>query len=214
MFALGKALQLLNKVKKKMQRVKLSALEFIILLKIRLSPNGISGYKLISDLSKMFAGSWQPKSGTVYPLLKRLVEDKKLIFETEEKTPLGPTVKVYRIIEGVGNSLDELILESYQQEMVFFGNYLEFMVENIEYSIQRGDISMDDLVQVQDQMEDAVERLASKVNGILQDVRGLDQALIEKLKCPACQSIIDREARFCPSCGSGLDTRDMETEGN
>ncbi|MBN2151755.1 MAG: helix-turn-helix transcriptional regulator, partial [Candidatus Lokiarchaeota archaeon] len=118
--------------------IKLSPHEFITLLKIRMSSAGISGYKLISDLAKTFAGSWAPQSGTIYPILRRLADEKNLIVEKAEKTPIGPAVKVYKAASDVGSVIDSVLLEHYKSDIDFFGNYIDLLFENFEQSVKAG----------------------------------------------------------------------------
>jgi DNA-binding PadR family transcriptional regulator len=195
MLNVGKAFQY------KGRQIKLSAHEFITLLKIRISTSGISGYKLISDLAKTFAGSWAPQSGTIYPILKRLVEDKKLIFEKAEKTPIGPAVKVYKVNDDVASMIDSVLLENYKTDINFFGNYMDFLFENFEQSVKAGLIP----ASVGPQVQAAVDELVKKLQTVGTKFGGLEYVpSVAETTCPKCKAVIDRVARYCPSCGSEL----------
>nr|MDO8117714.1 helix-turn-helix transcriptional regulator [Candidatus Sigynarchaeota archaeon] len=193
MFSLRKAFEYKGKP------VSLSTHEFITLLKIRMAtPPGISGYKLIADLGKVFAGSWSPQSGTIYPILKRLAEIKNLIVEREEKTPIGPTAKIYQLKDELRKPIDDLVLANYQQDFKFFGNYVEFLAGNIETSVKSGSIP----AEIGNEMIDVVSELITKLESVkerLRAVKDIEPGSI--LKCKHCGVEIDRVARFCPNCG-------------
>ena len=49
---------------------KLSPIELLILLQLKKKP--MYGYEIIKELKKIFEGVWEPKTGTIYPALRRL----------------------------------------------------------------------------------------------------------------------------------------------
>ncbi|HDD69432.1 MAG TPA: PadR family transcriptional regulator [Candidatus Korarchaeota archaeon] len=49
---------------------KLSPIELLILLQLKRKP--MYGYEIIKELKKVFEGVWEPKTGTIYPALRRL----------------------------------------------------------------------------------------------------------------------------------------------
>nr|MDO8085848.1 helix-turn-helix transcriptional regulator [Candidatus Sigynarchaeum springense]MDO8116872.1 helix-turn-helix transcriptional regulator [Candidatus Sigynarchaeota archaeon] len=184
--------------------VKLSPHEFITLLKIRMASAGISGFKLISDLAKMFAGSWAPQSGTIYPILKRLVDEKKLIHEKDEKTPIGPAVKVYKVNEDVGALIDSVLMEHYKSDMDFFGNYVDLLFENFEHSVKAGLIP----ASIGSQVQAVINELVKKLQATSTKFGGLEyNPPPVEITCPKCKELVDRIAKFCPSCGSELNTK-------
>ncbi len=195
MLSLGKAFEY------KGRQIKLSAHEFITLLKIRVAQKGISGYKLISDLAKDFAGSWSPQSGTMYPILKRLADEKNLILETAEKTPIGPAVKVYKIKDDLGKIIDTVLLDNYKSDISFFGNFIEFLYENIEQSVRSGDMPDSIGGQVQAVLDDLIKKIQAVYTkfGELEKVVPVPESI-----CPNCKITIDRIAKFCPQCGAEI----------
>lgn len=195
MLSLGKAFDY------KGRQIKLSAHEFITLLKIRVSQKGISGYKLINDLAKAFAGSWSPQSGTMYPILKRLVDEKRLITETAEKTPIGPAVKVYKVMDDLGQVIDGVLLDNYKSDIGSFANYIEFLYENFEQSVGSGMLPASIGGQVQGVLDD----LITKVQAARAKFGELQKAApVVELTCPNCNASIDRIARYCPQCGTEI----------
>ncbi|HME53973.1 MAG TPA: helix-turn-helix transcriptional regulator [Candidatus Lokiarchaeia archaeon] len=195
MFSLGKAFQYRGR------QVRLSAHEFITLLKIRMATTGISGYKLIHDLARSFAGSWSPQSGTMYPILKRLAKDKELIIEKLEKTPIGPAVSIYQAKDDLGNVLDSVLLDTYKSDIKFFENYIEFLVESIESSMKSEAVG----IQVQEALDELIKNLQG-LRAKLDEMQAANPA--PESKCPSCGAIIDRAGKFCPSCGTKLDESD------
>ncbi len=188
-------------LKYKGRLIKLSPHEFITLLKIRMSSGGISGFKLISDLAKTFAGSWAPQSGTIYPILKRLADEKNLIIEKAEKTPIGPAVKVFKANSDVGEIIDSVLLEHYKSDVDFFGNYVDLLFENFEQSVKAGIIPASVGLEVQAVLDGLIKKLQTAGTRFA----GLEyEPPAAETTCPKCNAVIDRIARFCPSCGSEL----------
>ena len=203
MFALGKGFDY------KGREIKLSAHEFITLLKIRASPAGISGHKLISELGRTFAGSWSPQSGTMDPILQRLVKEKGLIIEKEVKTPIGPTAKIFMIKDDLGSILDDVVLDTYKPDTSFFANYIEFLFENIETSVKAG------LLQgsIGDQLQETDGRGDRKAPACSRQVRRvIHDRPRSREQMPDCNEILDRAARFCPSCGTELKFTDAGSD--
>jgi PadR family transcriptional regulator PadR len=59
----------------------LTRLEFLVLLSLRRRP--LHGYAIMKKLTSAMPGSWKVKSGSLYPLLKRMV--RKGLIEKEKK---------------------------------------------------------------------------------------------------------------------------------
>lgn len=192
MFSLGKAFQYKGKP------VKLSTHEFITLLKIRASsPHGTSGYKLIADLGKIFAGSWSPQTGTIYPILKRLADIKDLIIEKEEKTPVGPVTKVYKMKQDLDRIIDGVVLANYKTDLHFLGSYVDFLVSSVETGIKAGTIDPATVTDVQASLAE----LLKTVQAVQDRAGSIQPGTVDGVKCGKCGEDIDRIARFCPSCG-------------
>jgi DNA-binding PadR family transcriptional regulator len=196
MFSLGKAFHYRGK------HIKLSAHEFITLLKIRAATAGISGYKLISDLAKTFAGSWSPQSGTIYPILRRLTDEKGLIYENDEKTPIGPTTKVYKIKDDLGKVIDSVLLDNYKADIQFLENYIEFLYEAFEQSVKSGLLPGVVTTQVQAVLDEAIQKL-QVIHGKFGGLQGME-VISPPARCPNCNEVIDRAGNYCPKCGAKL----------
>ena len=92
------AFDILSLVSKK-PTYKLTRLEFLVLLSLRSKP--LHGYAIMKKLTRKIPGVWNVKSGSLYPLLKRLVK-KGFIQSTTKR---GKTR--YRLTEYGTNAVDE-----------------------------------------------------------------------------------------------------------
>ena len=134
MFGLGKALKVELGTGGKKKTVNLSQLEVIILTQLRAreirnngEPVGQYGYEMIQQLNNLFAGSWEAKSGTIYPILSKLEKNKKMILGSRKKSPLGPVKKVY-ILEDVGReTIDRIIRNNFDSDLEFVANFLNLI---------------------------------------------------------------------------------------
>ncbi|MBN2156712.1 MAG: helix-turn-helix transcriptional regulator [Candidatus Lokiarchaeota archaeon] len=90
-------------------------------------PVGQYGYEMIKDLDKLFAGSWEAKSGTIYPILSKLETNKKLLTGERKKSPLGPVKKVYSLTENGRIVIDEILSHNLEMDVEFIQRYLELM---------------------------------------------------------------------------------------
>ena len=81
MFWLGKSINLNDG-----EKIGVSPIEYIILAHLRRRellndgiPVGQYGNELIKELNSIFQGSWRAQSGTVYPMLSKLVSKKNFL---------------------------------------------------------------------------------------------------------------------------------------
>ncbi|WP_457559473.1 PadR family transcriptional regulator [Candidatus Harpocratesius sp.] len=138
MFWLGKSVEVVptegGKGDKKREKINLSPLEVLILAQLRSrelrnngEPVGQYGYEMIQDLNKLFAGSWEAKSGTIYPILSKLEGKKQMIAGSRKKSPLGPVKKVYILLERGRKAIDEIILHNFEGDLDFILQYLNLI---------------------------------------------------------------------------------------
>lgn len=78
---------------------RLSPIEFLILIQLKRKP--MYGYEIIKELKKVFESVWEPKTGTIYPALRRL-ETKGLI-----RTELKEDREYYVLTEEGENVMKE-----------------------------------------------------------------------------------------------------------
>jgi len=68
-----------NGNRKKGMRVGAVSLWLLLLL----SEKPMYGYELIKELEKRFSGHWRPKTGTIYPALDKLEQEKLVTSQRE-----------------------------------------------------------------------------------------------------------------------------------
>ncbi len=134
MFWLGKSISIEASGSGKKKTLNLSPLEVIILIQLRAreirnkgDPVGQYGYEMIQDLNDLFAGAWEAKSGTIYPILSKLEKTKSMIIGSRKKSPLGPVKKVY-ILEDYGrDTIDRIISNNFDSDIEFMSNFLNLI---------------------------------------------------------------------------------------
>ncbi len=142
MFWLGKSINLNDGEGK----IGVSPIEYIILAHLRRRelnndgvPVGQYGNELIKELNSIFKGSWRAQSGTVYPMLSKLVTKKNFLISEKLKTELGPRKKVYKLSDDGRNLIDSIVRENFKSDEFFIEKYLELLepfkekFENEEY---------------------------------------------------------------------------------
>jgi hypothetical protein len=137
----------------------------------------------------------------MYPILKRLADEKNLILETAEKTPIGPAVKVYKIKDDLGTIIDTVLLDNYKSDISFFGNFIEFLYENFEQSARSGLLQEPIGAQVQAVLDDLIKKIQA-VHAKFGELQKIVPAA--DITCPSCHVAIERIARYCPQCGTEI----------
>jgi DNA-binding PadR family transcriptional regulator len=134
MFWLGKSIPVKNPKKGKKSSINLSPIEFLIMAQLRYreirnggEPVGQYGYEMIKDLDRLFAGSWEAKSGTIYPILSKLETNKQLIEGERKKSPLGPVKKVYSLTDEGREIINHILSHNLDMDVEFIQRYLELM---------------------------------------------------------------------------------------
>jgi len=183
-----------NKDREKFKRIKLTKLtplEFTIIETI-FNTGGISGYDLIQNLNKHFAGTWVAQSGTIYPILTKLEKD-GFLQSNMFKTPIGPLRKVYFLTEAGEAILKLKVSKNFSDQLKFIENYL---VELSSVYIRSNPRSEREL-----QLKLVEETLQSSFQNITETIPSLMEY---KITCENCSSEITRKALFCPYCGHEL----------
>ncbi len=96
----------------------LSPVQFLILMALKRRP--MYGYEIIKELREMFGDIWEPKTGTVYPALRRL-EMKGLV-----KTELRDDKEFYSLTER-GEDVLKYAVDLMETELDFMGRYHMFL---------------------------------------------------------------------------------------
>ena len=99
-----------QKQQKKQQRqggMKVGAVSLWLL--ILLSERPMYGYEIIRELEKRFSGYWKPKTGTIYPALEKLEQD-KLVTSQREFREEGPDRKHYALAKKGEGKLSQSVM--------------------------------------------------------------------------------------------------------
>lgn len=100
----------MSKVKRQKQRqsgMKVGTVSLWLL--ILLSERPMYGYEIIRELEKRFSGYWKPKTGTIYPALEKLEQD-KLVTSQREFREEGPDRKHYALAKKGEAQLSQSVL--------------------------------------------------------------------------------------------------------
>ena len=101
-----------NKQNKKQQKQRQSGMKVgavSLWLLILLSERPMYGYEIIKELAKRFSGYWKPKTGTIYPALDKLEQD-KLVTSQREFREEGPDRKHYALAKKGESELSQSVL--------------------------------------------------------------------------------------------------------
>ena len=100
----------MSKVKRQSQRqigMKVGTVSLWLL--ILLSERPMYGYEIIRELEKRFSGYWKPKTGTIYPALEKLEQD-KLVTSQREFREEGQDRKHYALAKKGEAQLSQSVL--------------------------------------------------------------------------------------------------------
>src|ERR687885_554058 len=128
--------------KKQQQRqsgMKVGAVSLWLL--ILLSERPMYGYEIIRELEKRFSGYWKPKTGTIYPALEKLEQD-KLVTSQREFREEGPDRKYYALSKKGEAQLSQSVLR-WIKMMEMLEHYRETHEAIFRY--KRDDTSKEDL---------------------------------------------------------------------
>jgi PadR family transcriptional regulator PadR len=190
--------QIEKEIFKGIKKSKLTPVEFTIIETI-FNFKGMSGYDLIQNLNKQFAGTWVAQSGTIYPILSKLERD-GFLRSNMVKTPIGPLRKVYFLTEAGEEILKLKVNKNFHDQLKFLEN---FLVELSSIYIRSNPRS---------ERKEQMKILEETLKETFQNVMGRIPSILEyKDICENCGSEIGRKAVYCPYCGFGL-VSDTETE--
>ena len=174
------------------KKQKLSPLEFTILEQI-FNKGQISGYDLMQNLNRHFAGTWKAHSGTIYPILYKLKKNGYLISK-DVKSPIGPVVKLYRLTDAGERLIKAKVSNNFDDQMKFLEN---FMIELSSIYIN----SFPEAKQ-EEKTKTVKELLKNTLETVMEEVpRGRTIAIA----CPKCSAdMTGKDAAFCDKCGAEL----------
>ncbi|MFW9818773.1 MAG: helix-turn-helix transcriptional regulator [Candidatus Thorarchaeota archaeon] len=176
-----------------LQKSKLTPLEFTIVETI-FNSQQLSGYDLIKNLNRSFAGTWEAQSGTVYPILRKLEKDGFLTAQ-KVKSPIGPIKKVYSLTQAGEELLKFKVNKNYYDQLKFVENFLvelsSIFIRSF-HSNERGQ---------------KISEIQNALNNTFKNImHNIPLTLEFKTMCSKCGAEIGREVAYCPQCGKSLFT--------
>lgn len=174
-----------------LQKSKLTPLEFTIIETI-FNSRKLSGYDLIKNLNRNFAGTWEAQSGTVYPILRKLEKD-GFLKAIKVKSPIGPLRKVYSLTEVGEEILKYKVNKNYYDQLKFVENFLVELSSIFIHSFPNEDKSQK-IKEIQDALNETFKNV----------IQNIPPTLDFKIMCSNCGSEIGREVAYCPNCGASL----------
>ena len=173
------------------KKTKLTPLEFTIMETI-FNSQALSGYDLIQNLNRHFAGTWEAKSGTVYPILSKL-QRHGFLDSKSVKSPIGPIRKVYTLTEAGEELLKLKVNKNFADQLKFVEN---FLIELSSVYIRS---------YPKENREEIVNTIHETMNASFANIiKSIPPTLEYKTVCPECGSVIERQAAFCAHCGSNI----------
>jgi len=187
--------ELSSKIKKEildnLQKSKLTPLEFTIIETI-FNSKQLSGYDLIKNLNRSFAGTWEAQSGTIYPILRKLEKDGFLKAQ-KVKSPIGPIKKVYSLTDAGEELLKYKVNKNYYDQLKFVENFLVELSSIFIRSFPKKEQSYK-ILEIQN-------ALSNTLKSVMQNI---PPTLEFKTMCNNCGAEIGREVAYCPNCGASL----------
>ncbi len=174
------------------KKPKLSPLEFTILEQI-FNKGQISGYDLIQNLNKHFAGTWKARSGTIYPILSKL-KGNGFLKSKNVKSPIGPVVKLYNLTDAGERLMKAKVSNNFEDQMKFIENFLIELSSIYIHSFTEAE---------QEEKTNAVkELLKNTLETIIEEVPRSRTIIVA---CPKCNAdLTGKDAIFCDQCGAEL----------
>ncbi len=170
---------------------KLTPLEFTIIETI-FNSQQLSGYDLIKNLNRSFAGTWEAQSGTIYPILRKLEKD-GFLEAKRVKSPIGPLKKVYFLTEAGEELLKFKVNKNYYDQLKFIENFLVELSSIFIRSFPN------------EEQNERIKEIQNALNETFKNVmQNIPPTLEFKTICNNCGSEIGREVAFCPNCGQSL----------
>lgn len=201
---LGKILDL-NEIKDKVKkdlfesitRNKITPLEFTI-IKAIFNSKELSGYDLILNLNKHFAGTWTAQSGTIYPILSKLKKE-GFLKSRPVKSPIGPVKTVYSLTEAGARILTKKVNENFEDQINFIANFLIDLSSIYIQSYPKAERNL--------RIEEVLNILDQTFEKIKKDI---PYTISFKALCLECGAELKKQASYCPNCGVATVENDKE----
>jgi len=170
---------------------KLTPLEFTI-IEVIFNSQALSGYDLMRALNKHFAGTWEAKSGTIYPILSKL-ERNGFLKSKMVKSPIGPLRKLYTLTTAGEELLKLKVNKNYSEQLLLIENFV-VELSSIYIKSHPNEDRKEIIAEVQELLNTSFDRIKENIPSTLKF----------KTNCSNCGSEIGRKVAFCPNCGSQL----------
>ena len=114
-------------------RMPVSPLQMLLLIQLDQGPK--YGYEMLKTLKEEFQGTWEPKTGTVYPALKSLTKKGYIETQTREETD-------YYLITEEGKKLFELMLNHLESSIDFSIKYISVVFKWLTNERKQGALEL------------------------------------------------------------------------
>ena len=142
-------------------RMPVSPLQMLLLIQLDAGPK--YGYEMLVTLKEEFEGTWEPKTGTVYPALKSLEKKGYISTETREDTD-------YYMITEQGRQLFDLMLSHLEGSIDFSIKYISVVFKWLTFERKQSAIKfMDGLASKEEVM--TTQLLGSFTENIDTDIK-------------------------------------------
>jgi DNA-binding PadR family transcriptional regulator len=99
-------------------------IDLTVLTIINSSPDGLTAYSIVKELKDTFSSFWDPSPGTVYPLLKRMVQTGDLMEINIESS----STPLYKISEQGKTKLNEKVIATFNKSIEFIPSIMQKMI--------------------------------------------------------------------------------------
>ena len=114
-------------------RMPVSPLQMLLLIQLDQGPK--YGYEMLKTLKEEFEGTWEPKTGTVYPALKSLTKKGFIETQTREETD-------YYLITDEGLKIFELMLKHLESSIDFSIKYISVVFKWLTNERKQGALEL------------------------------------------------------------------------
>jgi DNA-binding PadR family transcriptional regulator len=138
-----------------------SPLQMLLLIQLDQEPK--YGYEMLKTLKEEFLGTWDPKTGTVYPALKSL--EKKGYIETQirDKTE-------YYLITDLGKEIFDLMLQHLEVSIDFSIKYISVVFKWLSNERKQGALDLMNKLTIKEQLM-SQSLLSAFIQNIDTDIR-------------------------------------------
>jgi DNA-binding PadR family transcriptional regulator len=138
-----------------------SPLQMLLLIQLDQEPK--YGYEMLKTLKKEFLGTWDPKTGTVYPALKSL--EKKGYIETQIRDETE-----YYLITDLGKEIFDLMLQHLEVSIDFSIKYISVVFKWLSNERKQGALDLMNKLTIKEQLM-SQSLLSAFIQNIDTDIR-------------------------------------------